>query len=152
MPFYIKITKAGLSILKEGPSAGPHKGWLEVSSAIVSERHTIRGSASRTSETATQMSEIQITKLIDTNSAMLMHLSNTSEKLKIEIDYTEKGSGRKVLSVTLHNAEINNYAVGGRGVDGPSEIISVYFESATYDKHGAGSDITQEFGRSTRMK
>ena len=148
MAIYIRITKDGHPILKGGLRDGPHKGWLEVPSASRSDRPAGTGSGGGDS-TKQVMSEIQITKLIDMNSAMLMHLSTTSEGLKVEIDYT-KDKGDDFLSVTLHEAKISSYARGGGRGLGPVENITINFKGATYDKHGIGSDITQEFGWPTK--
>ena len=86
------------------------------------------------------MSELQITKYMDMNSAKLFHLTTVPHELKVEIDYTD-GKGTAFLSITLHEVMISNISYSGGG-DKPTEDITINFTSATQDKHGVGSDIS----------
>lgn len=141
MPIYIKYGDIKGDVTAEG-----HKGtdgWVEVGSfqfgigrGIAS---AVGGSEDRESS-APSVSEIVITKEMDTSSFRWMEESLWGEGQDVQIDLckTDKGMLEVYCTYKLTDALISGYSVSSGG-DKPSESISISFTKIMYEYFPMGS-------------
>jgi type VI secretion system secreted protein Hcp len=126
--------------IKKGESlAEGHKGddgWMEVESVQFGTGRTITspvGSSSKREATAAGVSEITLTKLMDSTSPLLFQEALVGKAVKAKINLIETGTKQlfPYLQVTLTNAMISGYSVTSDG-DRPKESITVNFTQIEY--------------------
>jgi type VI secretion system secreted protein Hcp len=144
MPIYMRITKNGLPVIKGDATAKGHEKWIELSSAQMGQsRFTATNRGNAREETGPVISEIVITKAMDSASTALFHQSLNGEGVTIQIDFEKSGGNNSTyLSFTLQNALISSYQVNRSG--SPTENITLNFTKITFDMHGAGPDVSDQ--------
>ena len=128
MPIYLNWNKEAIkgNVTEEG-----HKGWIELSSF---QWGVGRGIASPTGHSANRessapsVSEITVSKAVDSSSNKLLTEALQGEGVTVEIDFckTEKGKLEVYIQYTLTNCMISGYSLSSGG-DRPSESISLNF-------------------------
>jgi type VI secretion system secreted protein Hcp len=127
------------------------KGWIEVGTVQFSVgRHitTPVGSSSKREASAPHVSEVVLTKMMDSTSPLLFQEALIGKAVKAKIDLVETGADQlnTYLELTLTNAMISGYSVSSGG-DRPSESLSINFTKIEYkytpydDKHKAGTAV-----------
>jgi type VI secretion system secreted protein Hcp len=136
-----------------------HKKWIDVHSlsfGIGRAISTPSGSAANREASEPSVSEVVITKLMDSASPKLMVESATGAAGKtVKIDLVSTGSpGNTYVTYTLTNALISSYSVSSGG-DRPSESLSISFTKIEYkftpydDKNKAGTPVTVSYDLAT---
>lgn len=139
-----------------------HKQWIDVTSLNWNANrgvNTVTGSAVNREASEPSISDVTITKTMDTSSAHLFELASTGNKgKKVEIHLVTTGSpGDTYMEYTLENALVSNYSVSTTG-DRPIETVSFNFTKmqmryTPYDEnHSAGSPITAGYDLATTKK
>ena len=131
MPIYMRITQKGLPIITGDATAKGHEKWIELSSVQMGPSRSI---AAPNPEGAASVSEITITKPMDSASMALWKQSLHGEGLTIQIDFVK--SGGPYLTYTLQNALISNYQPG------LNESLSLNYTKITFDTHDTGPDVS----------
>jgi type VI secretion system secreted protein Hcp len=162
MSAYIKFEN-----IKKGDSkAKGHegdKGWIEIQSIQfgASRNITTRAGASSTREaSAPHISEIVITKVMDSTSTGLFQEAVIGKAGKAEIDLctTHAEKLENYLQVTLTNVLISSYNVSHGGDGRPSESVTLNFTKIEIkytpydDKHVAGTPTSATYDQSTATK
>jgi len=92
---------------------------------------------------APNVSEIVITKSMDSASMALWNQSLNGEGVTIQIDFVKSGGNKSpYLTYTLQNALISGYQPGPSRSDGLTESLSLNFTKMTFDTHGTGPDVS----------
>jgi type VI secretion system secreted protein Hcp len=136
-----------------------HKKWLDVSSLQWGMGRAITtkaGSTSNREASEPSVSEITITKLMDSSSPKFFVESCTGAAgKKVEIHLVTTGSpGNTFAAYTLTNALVSSYSMSSGG-DRPSESISISFTKVEYkftpydDKNKAGTPIAVSYDLTT---
>jgi type VI secretion system secreted protein Hcp len=136
-----------------------HKKWIDVSSlqfGLGRGISTPSGSTANREASEPSVSEVTITKLMDSSSTKLLVESATGNAGKtVKIDLVSTGSpGNTYVTYTLTNALISGYSVSTGG-DRPSESISINFTKIEYKftpydvKNKAGTPVTVSYDLST---
>ena len=123
MPIYMRITKKGLPVMTGDVTEKGHEKWIELLSVQMGQFKSIA-----------TVSEIVITKSMDSASMALWNQSLYGEGLTIQIDLVK--SGEPYLTYTLQNALISGYQPG------PTESLTLNFTKMTFDAHGTGPDVS----------
>ena len=123
MPIYMRITKKGQPVLTGDVTEKGHEKWIELLSVQMGQFKSIA-----------TVSEIVITKSMDSASMALWNQSLYGEGLTIQIDLVK--SGEPYLTYTLQNALISGYQPG------PTESLTLNFTKMTFDAHGTGPDVS----------
>jgi type VI secretion system secreted protein Hcp len=150
MAAYLKYEaiKKGESLAKEHEGS---KGWIEIGSIQLGCGRSIStpvGSSSKREADAPTVSELMISKYLDSSSPLFFQESLIGQACTAKIDLVETGADylNTYLEITLTNAMISGYSVssgGGR----PSENISLNFTKIEYkytpfnDQHKPGSAV-----------
>jgi type VI secretion system secreted protein Hcp len=135
------------------------KGWIEVGSVQFGVGRGIStpvGTSSKREASAPNVSEIVVTKMMDSTSPLLFQESLIGKAVKAQIDLVETGSDQlnTYLEITLTNAMISGYSVSSGG-DRPSESISINFTKIEYkytpfdDQHKAGTPVPVTYDLTT---
>jgi type VI secretion system secreted protein Hcp len=142
MPIYMRITKNGLPVINGDATAKGHEKWIELSSAQMGQsRSMVDTNSGNTGEaSASRISEIVITKALDSASTALFQQSLNGEGVTIQIDFVKPGS--TTLSLMLENALISGYQVGGNR-PGPTESLTLNFTKITFIDY-AGPDVSHQ--------
>jgi type VI secretion system secreted protein Hcp len=150
MAAYIKY-----DAIKKGESlAEGHKGsdgWVEVGSVQFGCGRGISspvGTSSKREASAPNISEVVVTKLMDSTSPLFFQEALIGKAVKAQIDLVETGSDQlnTYLEITLTNSMISGYSVSSGG-DRPSESITINFTKIEYkytpydDQHKAGTPV-----------
>jgi type VI secretion system secreted protein Hcp len=161
MSAYIKfeVVKKGESLAKghEGSS-----GWIEINSVQFGANRNIStpvGASSKREASAPKISEIMITKTLDSTSTALFQESVIGKSGKVDIHLTETGSDKlqTYLELTLTNVLISGYSVSSGG-DRPVESLTLNFTKIEYkytpydDKHVAGTPTSATYDLTTATK
>lgn len=136
-----------------------HKKWIDVQSmqfGIGRAISTPSGSTANREASEPSVSEITLTKLMDSSSPKLFVESATGNAgKKVEIHLVSTGSpGNTYGEYTLTNSLVSGYSVSTGG-DRPSESISISFTKIEYkltpydEKNKAGSPIAVSYDLST---
>jgi type VI secretion system secreted protein Hcp len=137
MPIYMRITKKGLPVMTGDATAKGHKRWIELSSVQMG---VSRSSTAPDGDAPVRsLSEIVITKSMDSASPALRQQSLNGEGVTIQIDFVK--SRETYLTYTLQDALISSYQPGST-----TESLSLNFTKMTTDMHGAGPDISSLAG------
>jgi type VI secretion system secreted protein Hcp len=144
MPIYMRITKNGVPIIRGDATAKGHEKWIELLSAQMGQSRSIATNRGNTREaSAPIMSEIVITKLMDSASTALFQQSLNGEGVIIQIDFVKAGGNQSTyLTFTLQNALIFGYQPGASRSDRPTENLTLNFTKMTFDMHGTGQDVS----------
>lgn len=136
-----------------------HKKWLDVSSlqwGVGRAISTPSGSTANREASEPSVSEVTITKLMDSSSPKFFVESCTGAvRKKVQIHLVTTGSpGNTYAEYTLTNALVSAYSMSSGG-DRPSESISISFTKMEYkfipydDKNKAGTPISVSYDLST---
>jgi type VI secretion system secreted protein Hcp len=111
-------------------------GWIEVGSVqwgVGRGISTPVGASSKREASAPNVSEVVITKLMDSTSPLIVQeaLIGKASTATIELVETGKDQLETYLSLTLTNAMISSYSVSSGG-DRPSESVSINFTKIEY--------------------
>ena len=128
-----------------------HEKWIEVGSVQLGVGRAISsptGTSSKREASAPSVSEVTLTKLMDSTSPLLFQEACIGKACKAQVDLVETGSDQlnTYLEITLTNAMISGYSVSSGG-DRPSESISINFTKIEYkytpfdDQHKAGTPV-----------
>jgi type VI secretion system secreted protein Hcp len=121
----------------KGESAAKgHEKWIEIGSVQLGVGRGIRtpvGSSAKREASAPNVSEVMITKLMDSTSPLLFQEALIGKASEAKIDLVETGHDQlnPYLEITLTNAMISGYSVSSGG-DRPSESISLNFTKIEY--------------------
>jgi type VI secretion system secreted protein Hcp len=138
MPIYMRITQNGLPIITGDATARGHEKWIELSSAQMGQVRSRPNGAS-----ASTVSEIVITKAMDSASSALFRHSLNGEALTIQIDFVKSGEVESTyLTLTLQKALIASYQTSQSPGRSTMESLTLNFEKMTFDTHGTGGDIS----------
>jgi type VI secretion system secreted protein Hcp len=139
MPIYMRITKNRLPVITGDVTARGHEKWIELSSAQMGQFRSTPNGAS-----ASAVSEIVITKSMDSASAALFRQSLNGEGLTIQIDFVKSGGDESAyLTLTLQNVLITSYSPSRSLAGPPAESLSLNFAKMTFDTHGIGRDVSR---------
>lgn len=113
-----------------------HKKWIEINSlqfGIGRSIQTPTGASENRESSHPSVSEVVVTKSMDTASSKLFTESVTGEGKKVEIHLvsTSKNVSNVYAEYTLTNSMISGYSVSSGG-DRPSESISINFTKIEY--------------------
>ncbi|MBP2298719.1 Hcp family type VI secretion system effector [Azospirillum picis] len=136
-----------------------HKKWLDVGSlqwGVGRAISTPSGSTANREASEPSVSEVTITKLMDSSSPKFFVESCTGAvSKKVQIHLVTTGSpGNTYAEYTLTNALVSAYSMSSGG-DRPSESISISFTKMEYkfipydDKNKAGTPISVSYDLST---
>ena len=137
------------------------KGWIEVGSVQFGVGRGIStpvGTSSKREASAPKVSEIVVTKLMDSTSPLLFQEALIGKAVKAQVDLVETGSDQlnTYLELTLTNAMISGYSTSSGG-DRPSESISINFTKIEYkytpydDQHKAGTPVPVTYDLTTAV-
>lgn len=138
MAGYMKFGKIKGESLADG-----HKGtdgWIEIGSVQWGCGRSIStpvGASSKREASAPSISEITITKMMDSTSPLLAQEALVGKAEDCEIDLTETGTDKleTFLTVKLTNCMISSYSMSSGG-DRPSESLSLNFTKIEYQYQG----------------
>ena len=140
MPIFMRLSRDGLPVLPGDATAKGHEKWIELASVQMTPRRSVQTDPQKPDAPA--VSEIVVTKTRDSSSPKLFLEAVNGEPCKIEIDFVDS-SGQQYLSITLQDALISSYQIGGgRGGERPMESFSLNFTKITFDKQGLGHDVS----------
>lgn len=132
MPIYMKIEG-----IKGNVTAAGHEGWIELTSAQLGVQRRVNTTGRGTNREAStpSVSEIVVTKDVDSASSDLFRMSLWGEGKKVTIDFVSSDQTVPYLSIELENTLISNYSVSGHGGsahDTPMESLSLNFTKVSY--------------------
>jgi type VI secretion system secreted protein Hcp len=158
MAAYLKYdaVKKGESLAKGHEGS---KGWVEVGSIQFGVGRGIStpvGTSSKREASAPNISEVVITKLMDSTSPLFFQEALIGKAVTAKIDLVETGSDQlnTYLEITLTNAMLSGYSVSSGG-DRPSESITINFTKIEYkytpydDQHKAGTAVPVTYDLTT---
>jgi type VI secretion system secreted protein Hcp len=154
MAAYLKF---GTTIKGESLAEG-HKGsdgWIEVSSVQWGCGRSIStpvGSSAKREADAPTITEVTVTKLMDSTSPLLVQeaLKGPAEEATIELVETGENKLETFLTVKLTNAMISNYSMASGG-ERPSETLNLNFTKIEFtyqgydDKHKVDNSKKKSF-------
>ncbi len=134
--------KYGTAIKGESLAEG-HKGadgWMEIGSfqwGVGRAISTPVGSSSKREASAPSVSEITVTKMMDSTSPLLCQEALIGKAVPCDIELVETGGDKleTYLSVKLTNCMVSGYSVSSGG-DRPSESLSLNFTKIEYTYQG----------------
>jgi type VI secretion system secreted protein Hcp len=138
------------------------KGWIEVGSVQFGVGRGIStpvGMSSKREASAPNVSEIVLTKLMDSTSPLIYQESLRGVACKAFLDLVETHEEQleTYLALTLENCMISSYTCSSGG-DRPSESFSLNFTKIEYkytpydDKHKAGTPVPVTYDLTTATK
>jgi type VI secretion system secreted protein Hcp len=141
MPIYMRITKNGVPAVSCDVTAKGHERWIELSTVQMGQSRPI-GIDKEQSEPA--VSEIVVTKSMDSASPALFQQSLNGEATTIQIDFLKSGRDNSpYLTYTLQKAVISSFS---SGIGRTDESVSLRFTRMTLDTHGIGPDVSGHAG------
>jgi type VI secretion system secreted protein Hcp len=139
MPIYMRVTKNGLPAIPGDVTAKGHEKWIELSSAQMGQFRSVGANGA----SPPTVSEIGITKSMDSASTALFLQSLNGEGVTIQIDFVKSGGdGSTYLTFTLQNALISGYQPSRSRSGPPTESLTLNFTKMTFDMHGIGPDVS----------
>jgi type VI secretion system secreted protein Hcp len=142
MPIYMNITKKGLPVITGDATAIGHEKWIELLSVQMGQFRSAGANKGNTREASKPVvSEIVITKAMDSASSALFRQSLNGEGVTIQIDFVNSDNST-YLTFTLQDALISSYQPSPSRSDRPAESISLNFTKITFDTHGTGPDVS----------
>ena len=133
MPIYMRITKRGLPVITGDATEKGHEKWIELLSVQMGPSRSFMPIGGGVTA---NVSEIVVTKSMDSASAALWHESLYGEGLTIQIDFVKADA--PYLTYTLLNAVISGFQTG----PGTAESVTLTFTKMTLDSHGTGPDVS----------
>lgn len=145
MPAYMKLGDIKGEVTQEN-----HKGWIDIVSVSLGvARHvtTPVGRAANRESSEPTVSDISISKAVDSASVPIFQESVTSSKggMSVTIDFcnTDDG-GHPYMQYILSNALVSSYSVSGSGDSPPMEQLSLNYTKLEFkyvvrDDKGKGS-------------
>jgi len=138
------------------------KGWIEVGSIQFGVGRGIStpvGSSSKREASAPNVSEIVMTKLMDSTSPLIYQeaLRGVAHKAQVDLVETHTDQLETYLTLTLDNCLISSYSASSGG-DRPSESFSLNFTGIEYkytpydDKHKPGTPVPVTYDLTTASK
>ena len=136
-----------------------HKDWIEVHSlqwGVSRAIMTPSGSTRNRESSEPSVSEVTVSKLMETSSASFFTEAVTGNKgVEVKINLVSTGSpGRVYATYTLSNALVASYQMSTGG-DRPMESISINFTKVEFKyvpsktEHGAGNPTTVSYDLTT---
>jgi type VI secretion system secreted protein Hcp len=127
------------------------KGWIEVGSVQFGVGRGIStpvGTSSKREASAPNISEVVVTKMMDSTSPLFFQEACIGKACTAQVDLVETGSDQlnTYLECIMTNAMISGYSVSSGG-DRPSESLSINFTKIEYkytpydDQHKAGKPV-----------
>jgi type VI secretion system secreted protein Hcp len=131
------------------------KGWIEVSSlqwGVGRSISTPVGASSKREASAPSVSEVVVTKLMDSTSPLLCQEALIGKAVDAELHLTETHAEQleTFLELKLTNAMISGYSFSSGG-DRPMESLSINFTKIEYkytpydDQHKAGTPVPMTY-------
>ncbi|MEP6944429.1 MAG: type VI secretion system tube protein Hcp [Acidobacteriota bacterium] len=111
-----------------GPVKGQHAGWIELESCQLGT--SVPSNAARRSAEKQQISDIRISKRMDTSSTLLFRAAISGIGSKITIDFVN-GDGVAYMTLDLDDALISSTNVSGNGGRQALESMSLNFTKIT---------------------
>jgi type VI secretion system secreted protein Hcp len=161
MPIYMKIEaiKKGESLAKGHEGA---QGWIEIESVQFGANRNITtpvGQSSKREASAPSISEIVVTKRMDSTSPLIFQesLIGKGGKVEIHLAQTHAEKVENFLELTLTNTLISSYHSSSSG-DRPQESISFNFTKIEMkytpydDKQGKGTPTSSTYDLATATK
>jgi len=160
MAIYMQYNKGALKgdVTEEG-----HKEWISLSSLQWGVGRGISapvGNAVNREASAPSVSEVTVSKVLDTASTQLLTEALTGEGVDCQIDFckTEKDKLVVFLTLTLTNTMISGYSLNSGG-DKPSESLSLNFTKFEYKnfpmdstgKVGKQNPLTYDIGLAKKV-
>jgi type VI secretion system secreted protein Hcp len=150
MPIYMNCTRNNAQVVHGTVTEKGHIGWIELQSAQFGSTASVRapGGVTGREASAPTITNIIVTKLQDDASTALLRESVSGAPMRVTLHFAhinDQGQVEVYLSVTLQEALISSYSVGGGGADNstrPTEMLSFNFTKITYDHQGAGKDVS----------
>ena len=150
MAVFIKVD----GITGEAKAVG-HEEWIECDSVqygVGRAIHTPVGSSSKREASAPSISEVTVTKMMDSTSALLFQEACVGKAKLVEIHLVETGAEElnTYLELKLTNSMISGYSVSSGG-DRPSESITFNFTKIEQkytpydDQHEKGNPVTSGY-------
>jgi type VI secretion system secreted protein Hcp len=134
MPIYMKITKNGLPVITGDVTAQGHEKWIELLSAQMGQFKSNAANKGDTREASKPtVSEIVITKAMDSASSALFQQSLHGEGVTIQIDFVKSDS--TYLTFTLQDVLISGYQTSSSRSDRPTESFTLNFTKIAFDMH-----------------
>ena len=130
MPIYMRITRKGAPVITGEVTAKGYEKWIELSSLQMGSK-----AMTPSGEMSTTVSEISITKSMDSASMALWRETLYGDGVTIQIDFVK--SGGAYLTYTLQNTLISGFQPG------PTESLTLTFGKMTFDTHGTGPDVSR---------
>jgi len=135
MPIYMNIDGVAGSVTAAG-----YDKWIELQSCQLGTSRRVTNATGRgvnREASAPAVSEIVVTKDVDSASTGLYRLSLWGEGKKVKIDFckTDKDKFEPYLQLELENTLVSNYSVSGHGGVGhsqPMETVSLNTTKITY--------------------
>jgi type VI secretion system secreted protein Hcp len=141
VPIYMKIAKNGVPVIRGDATVKGHQGWIELSTVQMG---LSRPPATDREQSEPSVSEIVVTKSMDSASPALFQQSLDGEAATIQIDFLKSGRDNSpYLTYTLQKAVISSYSTGIGRTD---ESVSLRFTKMTIDAHGTGPDVSAHAG------
>jgi type VI secretion system secreted protein Hcp len=135
MPIYMKITKNGLPVITGDVTAQGHEKWIELLSAQMGQFKSTAANKGDTREASKPtVSEIVITKAMDSASSALFQQSLHGEGVTIQIDFV-KSDNSTYLTFTLQDVLISSYQTATSRSDRPTENLTLNFTKMAFDMH-----------------
>ena len=136
-----------------------HKNWLDIHSmqwGVGRAVMTPTGSAANREASEPSVSEVTVTKIMDSSSAQLLQECCTGHQVKlVKIDLVTTGNpGDTYLKYELHNTLVSGYSVSSGG-DRPTESVSFNFTKIKMlyvkydDKHNVVGQFPAHYDLST---
>lgn len=153
--------KYGTKITGESKATG-HEKWIEINSVQLGAGRAIStpvGTSSKREASAPSISEVTVTKLMDSTSTALFNEACVGTALDAEIHLVETSADKleTFLEIKLTNSMISGYSASSGG-DRPSESISLNFTKIELryipfdDDHKAGTPVTAGYDLTAAKK
>lgn len=148
--------------IKGEVTAEGHKDWIDLGSFQWGVGRGIgapTGSTKDRESSAPSVSEITVSKSLDSASVLLLQEALTGKAVTVEIDFVKTGEGQleTYLKFTLTNTLISGYSMSSGG-DRPSESLSLNFtkiemkEMGSDEKGEGGQPASAGYDLSTAKK
>ena len=140
MAIYMKLAGADGDVTEQG-----HKNWIELLDLQWSMSRTVRsavGGGKNRESTSAYVSEITVTKYVDSGSKGVATNAFVGKASDVQIDFTrvEKGQEAVFRTLKLTNAIISGLSNKATGGERPVEVIALNFTKIAITDKTAGVD------------
>jgi type VI secretion system secreted protein Hcp len=129
MPVYLKYGNIN------GEMKGKYKGWIELQSCQFGLGRGITtpvGTSSQREASAPSLSEVVVTKTMDSTSPLLHQEGMIGKAVKAIVEFTMSDKLQTVyLHIEMEDAMVSGYSVSSGG-DRPSDLISINFRTINF--------------------